>query len=281
MIWWFYTFFIIISGEAAKVVSEEVREFYTKIKMRKGLNENTDVTSMVKKLEDKIGKVFNQTRRKGTEEGNEKLDMEIAGFSKEVNEITATMKNIQEQDDMTHIGRKVDAFLNKLQESKETLQNMDNANDQMKIELLELIDQYTAKFKPIQKSLIDGEVPTLAARKKVFKENGKLKDIIEIKVPMLRQKTPSDTISFKYPIADDGTVYADKVRTLFMETMIARHEMKNREKELKHSMDNKIRLTKQVLRARMEMKALDLKNKSLQKLVAFLRYSKLMKTLER
>ena len=232
-------------------------------------------------LEEKVDKVFYQTRRWGTEEGNKKLDLEIAGFSKEVNEITATMKNIQEQDDMTHIGRKVDAFLNKLQESKKTLQNMDKANDQMKIELLELIDQYTAKFKPIQKSLIDGEVPTLAARNKVFKENGKLKDIIEIKVPMLRQKTPSDTISFNYPIADDGTVYADTVRKLFMDTMIARHEMKNREKELKHSMDNKIRLTKQVLRTRMEMKALDLKNKSLQKLVAFLRYSKLMKTLER
>ena len=176
----------------------------------------------------------------------------------------------------THLqlGEEVENFLRFLSGAKEKIGKLDNANDDMKIEVSNLIDQYQSKFEPIQKSLIDGMIPSVAARKKLFTENKKLNTIIEVKVPLLRQKAPQETISFNYPIADDGSHYAEKVRSLYYDSIIAETEMKNKERDLKQSLEAKLSLHKKVRAAAKELKTIDFRKNSLDKLIHFLAYSK-------
>ena len=52
----------------------------------------------------------------------------------------------------THLqlGEEVDNFLKFLSGAKEKIGKLDNANDDMKVEVSNLIDQYQSKFEPIQ-----------------------------------------------------------------------------------------------------------------------------------
>ena len=266
-------FFNHVSGNEAKDAIEEVREFYTKIQMKTGINEQTNVKQMVERLDESIANVFNQTRRKGSKAGNEALDLQIAEIAKDVSAITTALKDDR---NIEQLGGKIVRFLEKLNDTKASVADLNDANDDMKIEVSKLIDQYQAKFEPIQKSLVNGDLPSVVARKQLLKENGKLNDIINVKVPLLRKKRPEETISFNYPIQDDGSTYAEKVRQLYYDSKIAEHEMKSKEKDLKKSLANKLRLTQKVLIATKELKSINMKTQSLDKLIHFLSYSKLI-----
>ena len=266
-------FFNHVSGNEAKDAIEEVREFYTKIQMKTGINEQTNVKQMVERLDESIANVFNQTRRKGSKAGNEALDLQIAEIAKDVSAITTALKDDR---NIEQLGGKIVRFLEKLNDTKASLADLNDANDDMKIEVSKLIDQYQAKFEPIQKSLVNGDLPSVVARKQLLEENGKLNKIINVKVPLLRKKRPEETISFNYPIQDDGSTYAEKVRQLYYDSKIAEHEMKSKEKDLKKSLANKLRLTQKVLIATKELKSINMKTQSLDKLIHFLSYSKLI-----
>ena len=266
-------FFNHVSGNEAKDAIEEVREFYTKIQMKTGINEQTNVKQMVERLDESIANVFNQTRRKGSKAGNEALDLQIAEIAKDVSAITTALKDDR---NIEQLGGKIVRFLEKLNDTKASVADLNDANDDMKIEVSKLIDQYQAKFEPIQKSLVNGDLPSVVARKQLLEENGKLNNIINVKVPLLRKKRPEETISFNYPIQDDGSTYAEKVRQLYYDSKIAEHEMKSKEKDLKKSLANKLRLTQKVLIATKELKSINMKTQSLDKLIHFLSYSKLI-----
>lgn len=241
--------------------------------MKTGINEQTNVKQMVERLDESIANVFNQTRRKGSKAGNEALDLQIAEIAKDVSAITTALKDDR---NIEQLGGKIVRFLEKLNDTKASVADLNDANDDMKIEVSKLIDQYQAKFEPIQKSLVNGDLPSVVARKQLLEENGKLNNIINVKVPLLRKKRPEETISFNYPIQDDGSTYAEKVRQLYYDSKIAEHEMKSKEKDLKKSLANKLRLTQKVLIATKELKSINMKTQSLDKLIHFLSYSKLI-----